>query len=318
MPLLSDDRLLVGLEAPDDAAVYLLDDGQAVAATLDFFTPLVDDPHDFGAIAAANALSDLYAMRATPLFALNILAVPAGVLSPEVVGGILAGAGEICREAGIPIAGGHSIDDPEPKFGLVAIGLVDPGSMWTKRGARPGDVLVLGKALGTGIITTAHKRDVVDPGHLAATVASMRRLNRAAARVLGDFDPSAVTDVTGFGLLGHLAEMCRASGVSAMVAASSPRLLPGAVELAAADCVPGGTGRNLRGIADIVTWGAEIDATTRAVLADPQTSGGLLAAVPPRHAADAVAALVDAGYAAAAIGECVEPVAAGIRITVLP
>jgi len=316
VPLLADDRLLVGLEGPDDAAVYLLDNGQAVAATLDFFTPLVDDPRDFGAIAAANALSDLYAMRATPLFALNILAVPAGVLPPDVVGGILAGAGEICREAGIPIAGGHSIDDPEPKFGLVALGLVDPASLWRKGGARPGDALVLGKALGTGIIATAHKRGTVDLDDLQAAVTSMRQLNRDAAAVLADFAPSAVTDVTGFGLLGHLAEVCRASDVSATVRASAPRLLPGAVDLAARGCVPGGTGRNLTGVAGILDWDAEVSETMRFVLADPQTSGGLLAALPPERAEDAVEALVTAGYEAAVIGACVEASSEGPRITV--
>ena len=318
MPLFPDDRLLVGLEGPDDAAVYLLDNGQAVAATLDFFTPLVDDARDFGAIAAANALSDLYAMRATPMFALNILAVPAGKLSPDVVGGILAGAGEICREAGIPIGGGHSIDDPEPKFGLVALGLLDPESFWRKGGARPGDALVLGKALGTGIIATAHKRGTVDPHDLEAAVASMRRLNRDAAEVLASFDPSSVTDVTGFGLVGHLAEVCRASGISARLRASGPRLLPGAVDLAAAGCVPGGTGRNLSGVADILDWGEDVDETMRYVLADPQTSGGLLAAVAPERAGDAAEALTTAGYAAAVIGECLKPSPEGPRITVEP
>jgi len=316
VPLLPDDRLLVGLEGPDDAAVYLLDNGQAVAATLDFFTPLVDDPRDFGAIAAANALSDLYAMRATPLFALNILAVPAGKLPPEVVGAILAGAGEICREAGIPIAGGHSIDDPEPKFGLVALGLLDPESFWRKGGARPGDALVLGKALGTGLIATAHKRDTVDPRHLEAAVTSMRQLNRDAANALGEFDPSAVTDVSGFGLLGHLAEVCRASGVSATVRASAPCLLPGAVDLAAQGCAPGGTGRNLKGVVDILDWDAEVSETMQFVLADPQTSGVLLAALPPERAEAAVEALVAAGYAAAVIGACIEASSEGPRITV--
>jgi len=318
VPLLADERLLVGLEGPDDAAVYRLDDRQALVATLDFFTPLVDDPTDFGAVAAANALSDLYAMRARPILALNILAVPSGTLPAEVVGAILAGAADVCREAGIPIAGGHSIDDPEPKYGLVALGLADPDHLWRKRGARPGDAILLGKALGTGVVTTAIKRGVADPAHVAAAVASMRRLNRDAATVLSGFDISAVTDVTGFGLLGHLYEMCAASDVSARIRAGAPVLLPGVLELAAAGCVPGGTTRNRAAIDPHVRWDDPIRGPLRDVLYDPQTSGGLLAAVPPGEAAEALAALESAGYAATRVGEFVERLNATPDITVTP
>lgn len=282
--------------------MYRLDDGQALVATLDFFTPLVDDPADFGAIAAANALSDLYAMRARPILALNILAVPAGTLAPEIVGAILKGAADICREAGIPIAGGHSIDDPEPKYGLVALGLADPARLWRKAGARPGDAILLGKALGTGVVTTGIKRAVADPAHVAAAVASMRRLNRDAVEALSGFGVRAVTDVTGYGLLGHLREVCDASGVSARLRAGAARLLPGALELAASGCVPGGTGRNRQAVEPRVRWEGDIPESLRLLLYDPQTSGGLLAAVPPERAEAALAALGIAGYEAARIG----------------
>ncbi|MFW6192804.1 MAG: selenide, water dikinase SelD, partial [Gemmatimonadota bacterium] len=224
VPVDAAEGLLVGLEAPDDAAVYRLDDDRAVAATIDFFTPLVDDPGDFGAIAAANALSDLYAMGARPIFALNVLAIPAGELPDRVVAEILRGAAEVCREAGIPVGGGHSIDDEEPKFGLVALGLVDPRRMYRKGGARPGDALVLGKALGTGVITTGIKTGDASPESAAAAVRSMRQLNKTATAVLDDHEVHAVTDVTGFGLLGHLKEVCAASRATARVRAGAPRL----------------------------------------------------------------------------------------------
>ncbi len=296
------ERLVIGLEGPDDAAVYLLDDGQALVATLDFFTPLVDGAEDFGAIAAANALSDIYAMRARPLLALNVLAIPAGQLPTEVVAGILRGAADVCREAGIPIVGGHSIDDPEPKYGLVAIGLADPERLWRKAGARPGDAIVLGKALGTGVITTGIKRDLASPESAAAAIASMRRLNAAALTALERFEVHAATDVTGFGLLGHLREMCEASEVSARVSATAPALLPGALELAAAHCVPGGSERNRKSVEPIVDWDPEVDEPLRILLCDAQTSGGLLAAIPAAEAKEARQTLVDAGYAASVIG----------------
>ena len=287
--------------------MYRLDDGQALVATLDFFTPLVDDPADFGAIAAANALSDLYAMRARPILALNILAVPAGMLTPEIVGAILTGAAEVCREAGVPIAGGHSIDDPEPKYGLVALGLADPERLWRKAGARFGDAIVLGKALGTGVVTTAIKRGVADPAHVAAAVASMRRLNRDAVDALSGAGARAVTDVTGFGLLGHLREVCDASGVSARVRAGAPRLLPGALELAASGCTPGGTSRNRQAVEPRVRWEGDVPEPLRLLLYDPQTSGGLLASVPAERAQAALAALEGAGYEASLIGVFEDP-----------
>ncbi len=292
----------MGLEAPDDAAVYRLDGERALVASLDFFTPLVDDAEDFGAIAAANALSDLYAMRAEPLFALNILAVPARTLSDEVVAGIIRGAIEVCEEAGIPVVGGHSIDDAEPKFGLVAIGLAHPDRLYLKTGALAGDAIVLGKALGTGVITTGIKQGRAAPESVDAAIRSMRRLNRSALEVLVSYDVHAATDVTGYGLLGHLLEVCRASGVAATVRASAPELLPGARDLAAAGCVPGGTNRNRRAVERDAEWAEEIDEAQRIVLCDAQTSGGLLAAVPRDEGEALAAAWQDAGYAASVIG----------------
>ena len=245
-------------------------------------------------------------MGARPIFALNILAVPCSELSPEVVGAILRGAGEICEEARVPIAGGHSIDDTEPKFGLVAIGLANPDSLWRKGGARPGDAIVLGKALGTGILTTGVKRELTNPADLLVAVQSMRQLNAEATRVLSEFDVHAATDVTGFGLLGHLLEMCRASAISAHIETMAPRVLPGALQLADKGCVPDGTRRNESAAGDSVQWDKSVSESRRLVLLDPQTSGGLMAAVPPDEAEDAANALDAAGYAASVIGEFVE------------
>ena len=285
-----------------------------MAISLDFFTPLVDDPRDFGAVAAANAFSDLYAMGARPVLALNILAVPADELDEEVVGAILEGAAEVCEEAGVPMAGGHSIDDPEPKFGLVALGEVDPDRMWRKAGGRPGDRLVLGKALGTGVITTAIKSGVAPDGVVEAAVASMRQLNAAAMEILRDHEPRAVTDVSGFGLLGHLREMTRASEVGGRIRAGSVPLLPGARELAEEGCVPGGTRRNRRSLEGVVSWDDGIAESVRTLLCDAQTSGGLLAAVPPPEADAVAGAWREAGYRAAVVGELTKSETGRIRV----
>lgn len=302
MELREDPSLLVGLESPDDAAVYRLGAGQAIVASLDFFTPIVDEPEDFGAIAAANALSDLYAMRARPLFALNVLAVQLEKLGAEVVGAILHGAAGTCAEAGISVAGGHSIDDPEPKFGMVALGLVDPERLWRKAGARPGDAIVLGKALGTGIISTGLKEGRAPEEAVAEAVRAMRQLNREAAEILSRHEVHAATDVTGYGLLGHLAEVCRASAVAARLRASAPALLPGALELAAAGVWPGGTERNRRSVEPLTSWADAIEEPLRMLLCDAQTSGGLLAFLPSEEAEAAVESLRGAGYAAAVVG----------------
>ncbi len=307
----------MGLETPDDAAVYRLDGERALVASLDFFTPLVDDPEDFGAIAAANALSDLYAMGAEPLFALNILAVPARTLPDDVVAGIIRGAIQVCEEAGIPVVGGHSIDDPEPKFGLVAIGLAHPDRLYRKTGGLPGDAIVLGKALGTGVITTGIKQGRADPESVEAAIGSMRRLNRSALEVLEPFDVHAATDVTGYGLLGHLLEVCRASGLGATVRASAPELLPGARELAESGCVPGGTVRNRAAVERDAEWAEAIDEAQRILLCDAQTSGGLLAMVPGDEGAALATAWKEAGYAASVIG-ALESEGPGPRLRIEP
>jgi selenide,water dikinase len=267
----------------DDAAVYRISADRALVATVDFFTPIVDDPFDFGRIAAANALSDLYAMGARPLFALNIVGFPRDRLHENLLGEILRGGSEIAREAGIAVVGGHSVDDAEPKYGMCAIGEVHPDAIIRNSTARPGDVLVLTKPIGTGIIATAIKQEAAPADAIAAAVTSMITLNRGASDAMRETGVHAATDVTGFGLLGHLRNMLRASGVGARLHASAIPLLPHALELAQAGFVPGGTRRNL---ADVdVQWDDAIPETLRIVIADAQTSGGLLIALPEENVA---------------------------------
>ena len=276
----ADPAVLVDAGTADDAAVYRLDDERAIVATADFFTPIVDDPYDFGRIAAANALSDIYAMGATPLFALNLLGFPRGQLDDGSVGEILRGGSETARSAGIAIVGGHSIDDPEPKYGLCAIGTVHPDRIVRNSTARPGDVLVLTKPIGTGVITTALKKEQASAAAVAAAVRSMAMLNREAAAAMLRAGVHAATDVSGYGLIGHLCEMTLHSGVGAKLRAGDVPLLPGALELASAGHVPGGTRRNLDDAAARVSWDPNLDAAMRLLLADAQTSGGLLIALP--------------------------------------
>jgi len=305
--------LLVGLGKADDAAVYRLNDEQAIVATVDFFPPVVDDPASFGAVAAANALSDIYAMGGQPLVCLNLVAFPDN-LDPAILTAILRGGAEKVREAGAVIAGGHSVVDAEPKYGLAAIGTVHPARVRTKGGARSGDVLLLTKPLGTGVVTTALKHDTVRPEDLEAAVASMTTLNAAAARALatlGD-DLHACTDITGFGLLGHADEMATQSTVGMRFAAQHVPLLPGAREYAAAGDVPGGTGRNRDAFGAHVTFADEVDEVTRTLLFDPQTSGGLFVALAPAALARAQTALAEAGVAVAVVGDVVA--GAGLRV----
>lgn len=275
-----DANSLVDASTGDDAAVYLLEPNRALVVTTDFFTPIVDDPFHFGQIAAANALSDLYAMGAKPLFALNLLAFPRQHLEEGSLGEIIRGGAEKAREAGIPILGGHSIDDPEPKYGLVAIGEVDPRRMTTNTGAQPGDRLVLTKAIGTGIIATAIKEDRADQATIDAAVLSMATLNRGAAEVIGEVGLQAATDVTGFGLLGHLRQLLKASGVSARLESEAVPLLPGALELALNSRFPGGSERNLADVLADIRFPEGMPEARRLLLADAQTSGGLLIAAP--------------------------------------
>lgn len=295
--------LLVGNDSADDAAVYLLSEELALVLTVDFFTPVVDDPFHFGAVAAANSLSDIYAMGGRPLLALNIVGFPSHRLPLSVLEAILRGAAAKAAEAGIPIAGGHTVDDPEPKFGLVVAGLVHPDRIVRNSTAAAGDVLVLTKPVGTGIISTALKRGAADPDTAAAMIANMERLNAAGARAMTRTGVSAATDITGFGLLGHLLEMTRSSGVEAEVTAEAVPLLPRVEELAALGMVPGGTQANREYVAPHVEWAESIPETLRLVLCDAQTSGGLLLAVPEERAASLVKALADEGESGArAIG----------------
>jgi selenide,water dikinase len=276
------DRFLVGNDTLDDAAVVRLSAEQAIVQTVDVFTPIVDDPYDYGRIAATNAISDVFAMGGDPLFALAIGGFP-GDLPGEEVSEILRGGADVANAAGAPILGGHTITTAEPLYGLAVTGLVHPDRIWRNAGARVGDLLVLTKALGTGIVANALRKDVVDHDVLAAAVASMTTLNRVAAAALRDLDPHAVTDVTGFGLLGHLRELCAASGVHARVKSAELPLLPGVESLARAGLIPGGSQRN-RTAADAFTDVAPGVDPVRALLAcDAQTSGGLLAALPPEQ-----------------------------------
>ena len=278
-------NVLVGTESSDDAAVYKISEEHALVQTIDFFTPVVDDPYDFGAIAAANALSDIYAMGAKPVFALNIVGFPEETLPMEVLEQILLGAQDKTHEAGIPILGGHSVEDPEPKFGLVVSGLVDPKKVIKNQGARPGDVLVLTKPLGTGIITTAIKRGLVEPDLEKEVVAVMSTLNKKAAEIMLQFEPHACTDITGFGLLGHLAEMLRNTAVSAELEMNKIPFIREVKNLAAAGTIPGGSYNNLEFVSEEVSFNG-LSKINQLLLADAQTSGGLLIALNPVDAAN--------------------------------
>ena len=270
--------LMVGTETSDDAAVWRLNDQQALVATTDFFMPMVDDPFDFGRIAATNALSDVYAMGATPIFALAIVGMPIKALSVETIGRILQGGASVCAAAGIPVAGGHSIDSVEPIYGLVALGLVHPDQVLTNRGARAGDVLILTKALGVGVLSAAFKQGQLDEAGYAALIASTTRLNTLGAKLAGMTGVHAVTDVTGFGLLGHALEMARGSGLTVKLT-SQPPLLEAVEPLASAGVCTGASGRNWDSYGQAVDLPDDLADWQRNLLTDPQTSGGLLIAV---------------------------------------
>jgi len=282
--LYRDERVIVGFNNADDAAVVRLDDNRLLVQTVDFFTPVVDDPYIFGQISAANSLSDIYAMGATPLFALNVVGFPIQTLPHQILTQILQGGADKAQEAGISIVGGHSVDDPEPKYGLVVTGEVREDRIITNRGARPGDVLVLTKPLGTGIITTAVKRNLAPAPSLEAAIESMRTLNRYAAEVARTVSVSAGTDISGFGLLGHLLEVCEASQVSADVNFSNLPFLPGVRELVDQNIVPGGTKRNLAHVTPVTSFSSELSPEERLMAADAQTSGGLILIMDPDQA----------------------------------
>ncbi|MEO5702081.1 MAG: selenide, water dikinase SelD [Casimicrobiaceae bacterium] len=292
--------LLVGIETADDAAVYQINEHQAIVATTDFFMPIVDDPYDFGAIAATNAISDIYAMGATPLFALALVGMPVNRLPVETIRRVLEGGEAVCAKAGIPIAGGHTIDSVEPIYGLVAIGIVDPKNLKRNAGARPGDVLVLGKPLGVGIYSAALKKERLDPEGYRAMIASTTQLNTPGIP-LGQLPAvHALTDVTGFGLLGHLMEICRGSDVGAEVDLAKVPLLPGVLTLARDGFFTGASGRNWEAYGDEVGREA-VDDAQLAVLTDPQTSGGLLVACDSAAVQDVLAIFRRDGFAEAAV-----------------
>jgi len=273
--------LMVGTETADDAAVYRLNDEQAVVATTDFFMPIVDDPFDFGRIAATNALSDVYAMGGRPLMALAILGMPIKILPPEVIREILRGGESVCAEAGIPIAGGHSIDSVEPIYGLAAIGLVHPRHVKRNSTALAGNELVLGKPLGVGILSAALKRQQLSPADYQTLIDTTTRLNQAGPELAGMSGVHAMTDVTGFGLLGHLLEMCRGSGVAACLRMSDVPLLAPVTAMAEAGILTGASDRNWASYGDDVSLEPALPKVTRSLLCDPQTSGGLLVACAP-------------------------------------
>ncbi len=299
-------NLLVGTETSDDAAVWRLNDQQALVATTDFFMPVVDDPYDFGRIAATNALSDVYAMGAQPILALAIVGMPVNVLPAETIGKILAGGASVCAAAGIPVAGGHSIDSVEPIYGLVALGLAHPDRLLTNRAARAGDLLILTKPLGVGVLSAAFKQERLNPAGYAAMLASTTQLNVVGPALAALDGVHAVTDVTGFGLLGHLLEMCRGAGLAAEVAGLPP-LLAGVEDLARAGVRTGASGRNWASYGEAVALPEGFEDWRRDLLTDPQTSGGLLIAAAPA-AVDAVLALArEAGFdRAAVVGRMVE------------
>jgi selenide,water dikinase len=295
--------LLVGLDPADDAAVYRLDDERAIVFTVDFFPPLVDDPRAFGGIAATNALNDVFAMGGSPLLALSIAAFPEE-LPVEVLGDVLAGADERVRAAGAILAGGHTIRDQEPKYGLAVVGTVHPGAVWPKGGARPGDALFLTKPLGTGIVLQAQREGTAPSGALDAAIDSMLELNRAAADAMRPFSPNAVTDVTGFGLLGHVHELASRSGVRAVVEAVALPALPAALELARAGVRTGGDRRNREFAGPFVE--GDGDGAFAALAYDPQTAGGLLVSLPSDHAAVLEATFAGHGLFIRRVGEIVE------------
>jgi cysteine desulfurase len=308
LPLPTDPAVLVGTDTADDAAVYRLGDELAVVQTVDFFTPIVDDPYWFGAISAANSLSDVYAMGARPLFALNIVGFPSNRLPMRVLQEILQGALDKAAEAGISVIGGHTVEDTEPKFGLAVTGVVHPDQVLRNSTARPGDALVLTKPLGVGIISTAVKRGLADEATAREAAELMATLNRAAAEAMLEVGANACTDITGFGLLGHLREMTAGSGVDVTLSASAVPTLPAAWTFAGADVVPGGTLNNLAHVEPHVAFAPGVSRVAQLTLADAQTSGGLLISLPADRADALLAALRERGVNdAARIGEVTEP-----------
>ena len=299
-------ELMVGIETSDDAAVYKLNDEQALIATTDFFMPIVDDPYDFGRIAATNAISDVYAMGGTPIMALALVGMPINQLPIETIGQIIKGGESICAEAGIPIAGGHTIDSVEPIYGLVVLGLVHPSKVKRNADAKVGDKLILGKPLGVGILSAALKKNALDADGYAAMIANTTKLNKPGMALSKLDGVHALTDVTGFGLLGHLLELARGAKLGAKLNMQSIPLLPNVQHLAEQGCITGASGRNWGAYGHDVSLAATITPVQRALLSDPQTSGGLLVACDPASVDEVLALFHHEGFAdAQVIGEMV-------------
>jgi selenide,water dikinase len=315
MPVLTDHAaLLVDASTSDDAAVYKISDDTALVATTDFFMPIVDDPYEFGRIAAANALSDVFAMGGRPIFTLAVVGMPLGKMRPETIRRILAGGRDVSVAAGAPVAGGHSIDSAEPIYGLVALGLVHPARILRNGGARAGDVLILGKPLGIGIFSAALKRGILSAADYRAMLASATLVNTPGAELATVAGVHAATDVTGFGLLGHLAEICTASGVGAVLEESAIPVFPGARALVAAGAKTGASGRNWESVKALVDAPTDWNAAMRDVLTDPQTNGGLLVACAPDGVDEVLRVFRRRGHEHAAVVGRIEGRKPGIRI----
>ena len=300
-------ELLVGIETADDAAVYLLNDEQALIATTDFFMPIVDDPYDFGRIAASNAISDVYAMGGTPIMALGLVGMPINVLPLETIGAILRGGQDVCRDAGIPIAGGHTIDSVEPIYGLVVLGLVHPSRVKKNSGAKAGDVLILGKPLGVGILSAALKKEILPAEGYAQMIAVTTQLNKPGIELAKLDGVHALTDITGFGLAGHGLELARGAKLKMQIKLDQLPLLPGVMQLAEAGVVTGASERNWASYGAEVSLPANISAASKALLCDPQTSGGLLVSCAPELEAEVLACFKRQGFAqACTIGRMTE------------
>ena len=294
-------HLMVGTETSDDAAVYWLNDEQALIATTDFFMPIVDDPFDFGRIAATNAISDVYAMGGRPIMALAIVGMPINVLPVETIQQILAGGASVCSAAGIPVAGGHSIDSPEPIYGLVVLGLVHPSRVRRNNGAKAGDVLILGKPLGIGVLGTALKKGLLNDEGYRELISTTTQLNSVGVDLAEIEGVHALTDVTGFGLLGHLLEVCRGAGLTARIDASRLPLLPAAIGFAQQGIGPGAIERNLASFGTDVNFSASVQNWQKSLMADAQTSGGLLVSVAPQDVDRVLGCFHTAGFAAASV-----------------
>ena len=305
MPTFADPNLIVGREASDDAGVYALGPDQAVVFTVDCFMPIVDDPYTYGQVAAANSLSDVWAMGGRPILAINVCGFPTKELPLEALAAILRGGAEKAAEAQVAIAGGHTLDNPEPFYGLAVLGLIHPERIITNAGARPGDLLILTKPLGTGIVMTAMMRDVAREEDVAAATESMTALNRASAEVMVQFGARAATDVTGFGLIGHAQQLARASGVQAAFDWDAIPLLPGALGYAREGVVTGGGNANREHYGAWSDFG-DADEPHIDLACDPQTSGGLLISFPPERAEAALRELAARGVAAVVVGEAIE------------